>query len=188
MQPNVAQYPGQVYDGTSPERDDAEIRASCGPEDWEQLVVELQATQTELDTLKVAAPLHAKVTVTSAEILACNTAPVTLLPAPGAGLAHVIERVTIRNEFLTGAYTYTTIANLSYTDESGAPIIALLALFLEAAATTIMAGPSTLLTGAGASTSIVANAPVVFAAPDADPTTGAGSLVIDIWYNTIATV
>jgi hypothetical protein len=133
------------------------------------------------------APKHARVTVTSAEILACNTTPVELIAAPGAGLANVVERVVVRNEFLTGAYAYTTVANISYTDEAGAPIVALVALFLEAAATTIMAAASTLLTGAGAATSVVANAPVVFGAPDADPTTGAGSLVFDIWYHTVAT-
>lgn len=141
----------------------------------------------ELDSLFGLAPKHIRRTVTSAEILAANTTPITLIPAPGAGLANVVERVVVRNEFDTGAYAYTTIANLSYTDEGGAPIVAFLATFLEAVATTIMAAASTLLDGAGASTSVVANAPIVFGTPDADPTTGAGSLVIDIWYHTVAT-
>lgn len=131
-------------------------------------------------------PQHTRVTVTSAEILACNTTPVVLLAAPGAGLVNVVERVVVRNVFDTGAYAYTTIANISYTDESGAPIVALVALFLESVATAIMTGSSTLLTGAAAATRAVENAAIVFGAPDADPITGAGSLVFDLWYHTVA--
>ncbi len=140
----------------------------------------------ELDVLTILAPTQRRVTVTSAQILAANTSPVELIPAPGAGFATVVERVVAKNVFDTGAYAYTTIANISYTDEAGAPILAFLALFLEAAASVIMAGASTLLTGAGAATAVVEDAAVVFGTPDADPTTGAGTLVIDLWYHTVA--
>ncbi len=139
------------------------------------------AVNTEL------APQHKRITVTTSEILACNTTPVELLAAPGAGFAHVIERAVIRNEFLTAAYDFSTVANISYTDESGAPIIALAALFIEAAATVIASRPGELTGDGGASTGVQVNAPVVFGAPDADPTTGEGSFVIDLWYRTVAT-
>ena len=142
--------------------------------------------RAELDELLELAPKHVRVTLTSAQLLDCNSNPVVLLAAPGAGLVHVVERAVVKNVFDTGAYAYTTIANISYTDESGAPIIAMVALFLETVATALASLPSTLLTGAAAATRPVANAPVVFSTPDADPTTGAGTMVIDLWYRTVA--
>ena len=94
--------------------------------------------KNELADLDDRTPRHKRVTVTSAEILAMNTTPVVLLASPGAGKANIIERVVVRNQFLTGAYAFTTIANISYTDESGAPIVAFVALFLETVATAVL--------------------------------------------------
>lgn len=180
----TADYPGAIWDGLSTDRSlrstDTEPRAN----DWDQAVAEILALQTQLG---IVPPRHVKVTVTSAQILLANTTPTVVLAAPGANLVNIIDRVVVRNEFLTGAYAYTGVANLSYTDETGAIVVAMDALFLETAATAIASIPSTLLTGAAAATRAVADAAIVFGTTDADPTTGAGSLIFDIYYRTIAT-
>ena len=191
MSINDPQYPGQVWDGLGPNRLNREQDASPDFEDWDQIVAELISTQEELDAQVAAAALvdqkHARVTVSSVEILAANTTPTELIAAPGAGFVNIVDRVVVRNAHGGTDYAFTTIANISYTDEAGAPITAFLATFLEAAAEVLMTDAATLLTGAGAATSPVANAAIVFGAPDADPTLGDGTLVIDLYYRTIAT-
>ncbi len=178
-----ADYPTKVWDGLSVRRLARDL-ASPSATDWDQIVSELIATQTELDRVSDGVAT-AKVTVSSAQILACNGTPVELIAAPGAGKLIVVDHISVKNVFNTAAYAYTTVANLSYTDQAGAVIQDLVALFLESVATAIAAHSPSALTGAAAATRAVENAAVVFAAPDADPTLGDGTLIFNLRYRTL---
>ncbi len=174
----VAQYPGQIWDGLSSNRARRGIHRGAEAEDWDRISAELLALQNAIGT----EVYHKRIIVTTAQQLACNTTPVALIAAPGAGIAIIVEQIVAKQTFLAAAYSYTTVANISYTDESGAVIQDYTALFLETAATAISAHAPSALTGAAAATRVVENAPVVWGAPDADPTTGDGPLVFDIRY------
>lgn len=177
----TAQYPGAIWDGLSSNRGNRGIHRGAEAEDFDRIAAELIATQTQLDAVN-AKILTKRVTVTTAQQLTSKTVPTILIAAPGAGIAIIVEQIVAKQTFLAAAYAYTTVANISYTDESGAVIQDYTALFLETVATAISAHAPNVLTGAAAGTRVVENAPVVWGAPDADPTTGDGPLVIDIRY------
>jgi len=75
-------------------------------------------------TLAVATPertLHRDLVVTTAQVLALNAAPITIVPAPGASLALIFEGAVIHKPAGTA---YAGIAagedlSVKYTDESG---------------------------------------------------------------------
>lgn len=49
---NTASYPGAIWTGSSPVRQDLTVNRGPDTEDWEQIVAELIATQTDLYNLK----------------------------------------------------------------------------------------------------------------------------------------
>ena len=84
----------------------------------EEIRKELTNAKTEIEALG----LVTIVDITSAQLLALNATPVTLMAAPGAGLAIVIDRV---EAYKAAGTAYDGIASgedltLKYTDASGA--------------------------------------------------------------------
>ena len=72
MSKNAPQYPGQVYDGTSPTRSSRTIDRGSEAEDHDQLVAEIIATQEHLNGL-----IAGLITVTSlnVDVFAPTTVP-----------------------------------------------------------------------------------------------------------------
>lgn len=124
----------------------------------------------------------AEVTLTSAQILALNATPITVLAAPGAGFVNIVKRVYATKAAGTA---YAGIAAgedlaIKYTDASGA-----------VAATCEMTGfadstSATQSLGVGASCLPVANAALVAHMLTGEITTGNSDFKLRIKYETVA--
>lgn len=125
---------------------------------------------------------HVKLTLTSAQILALNTTPIALIPAPGAGYAiSVLEAVAVLT-FKTTAYTGTNDLNLNYTNGSGVAVTAAFphATFMNGGATNYYKVDSV------ANNVITANAAVVANVPTANPAAGDSTITIDVAFRVVA--
>lgn len=120
----------------------------------------------------------ATVTLSSADILALNTTPITLVAAPGAGKYLGIHKVLVH---LTGSTTaYTLVDSVGVRLTGSTPFLSL---------ATLLSGDtgnrtyqfSTLEPSGG--TSAFENTAVDLYAIDGDPTLGDGGLVITVWYS-----
>lgn len=124
--------------------------------------------------------LKANVTLTSAQILALNATPISVLAAPGAGFANVIYSVYATKAAGTA---YAGIAAgediaFRYTDASGA-IVATLEMtgFADSASATQGVAQ-------GTSNNVVANAAIVANMTTGEITTGTSDFKLTIYYRT----
>lgn len=125
-------------------------------------------------------------TITSAQLLALNATEQTVVAAPGANLAIVPTRVTIRH---AGGTAYAGIAGgedlvLKYTDDSGAQCSQVIETtgFLDQTTAQIRTAGGIL-----ASVAPVANAPVVLHLLAGEITTGNFDLIVKVDYDIILT-
>ena len=141
----------------------------------------LSGIQTLIGTVK-------STTVTSAQLLALNATPQTVVPALGAGFAIIPLRVAISKPAGTA---YAGIASgedlvLKYTNGSGAQcssVIETTGFLDQTTAQTRMAGmPGSVTTTAG-DYAPVANADVVLHLLSGEITTGDSPLYVRVWYD-----
>jgi len=130
--------------------------------------------------------------VTSAQLLALNATPQTIIPAMGAGFAIVPTMVAVRHE---GGTAYSGIAAgedlvLKYTDGSGDQCSSVIETtgFLDQTTAQIRVahGPASTGSTAGSFTP-VANAPVVLHLLTGEITTGDFDLIVRVDYKLIRT-
>lgn len=123
---------------------------------------------------------NAVLELTSAEILALNTTPQTLVVAPGAGKATKVDWVMGTIDFLTAAYATNTTLEFRYTDGSGAKVATDMAALLNATADkTVTVG------GLVTEVVVVENAPIVVNVATGDPVTGAGTVTLYAKYSVV---
>lgn len=121
------------------------------------------------------------VTLTSAQLLAINTTPIEVVAAPGSGKAIVVESVVAFNDFVTAAYSAgTDTLDLKYTNGSGATLVSLTNAFLESSADARAAVHSS------TQYALTQNAAVVAYVGTGNPTTGAGSIALRIFYKEVS--
>ena len=133
----------------------------------------IERKQQELKTLK-------RFTLTSAQILALNTTPITLIEA-FINSVIIVEGITARLNFNTTAYTGANALEFRYTDASGAKVTAdLSSAFLNSAATAYAS-----VTGIEAQITPVLNAPIVVRVPTANPATGNSTLDLFIRFRIV---
>lgn len=124
----------------------------------------------------------AKVTVSSAELLAISTTPKVLIAAPGAGKFILPLSISIKYNYLTAAYATNTDLALKYT--SFTSILTISGLIDQTQSQFYAALPaSTLFQVAAADIPALLNNNFVLTTPTVgDPTTGAGTLDIYITW------
>jgi hypothetical protein len=133
------------------------------------------------------------VTVSSAQLLALNATPKTLVAAPGAGFAIIPKRVLI---YKPAGTAYAGVAAgedlvLKYTDGSGAQCSSVIETtgFLDQATaqTRVAHAPGSMTTVAGDYTP-VANAALVLHLLSGEIITGTSPLYVKVWYDVVQTV
>ncbi len=121
--------------------------------------------------------------LTSAQILALNTTPITLIAAPGAGYAINLISVMGSLTFATAAYaTHTELDIIDAT--SSAVLFKDTATLLAATASKVATVPVN--TNSNAGLVVTANAAVNATVATGNPATGAGTLKLYTTYNIIA--
>lgn len=119
---------------------------------------------------------RAYITLTSAQILALNATPITLIPAYGASTVIIVKRVTAKLNFNSVAYTGANNLETRYTDGSGAKAASdMTAAFINSAASAFYNAPD-------AAVLAVANAPIVVTVPTASPAAGNSTMSIEVEF------
>lgn len=123
---------------------------------------------------------RARVTLTSAQILALSTTPIQILPAGGTGAYISIDEILVKGP-ATGSTPYTgaNALEIRYTDGSGVKLTG------DAAAALINSASGRVDKVVGAAGTAVANAAVVAVVPTANPAAGTGTITLDIVYRVI---
>lgn len=118
--------------------------------------------------------------LTTAQVLALHTTPVSLIPAPGAGKYIEVISVVAKTTFNTIAYTGSNALELRYTDGSGVKVTG------DIAAALVNAAATRADKALGAAVAVmVANAAVVAVVPVADPAAGNSPITIDVLYRIV---
>lgn len=123
-----------------------------------------------------------QVALTSANILAMNATPVSLIAAPGSGKMIIVEDILLKMTTTATAYANGGAVEFRYTNGSGAKVTA------DIAAAIITAGAGTTYTkvaGIEASMVPVINAAIVITNATAAFITGTGSGVLTIKYRIV---
>lgn len=121
------------------------------------------------------------VTLTSAQVLASNTTPITLVPAPGAWKAVHVESIVWSVDYNSAAYATNTTMEARYTDGSGTKVTADITSLLTATADTILS-----VWGIEAQLVLTQNAPVVIRTATGNPATGNSPVTFTVFYRVVS--
>src|SRR5690348_3710775 len=126
----------------------------------------------------------ATVNVTSANILAMNGAPVTVLAAPGAGKAIIVDSILF--EMTTTSTQYANGGVVQFVYHGGS--VQVTGNTIPAATVTATAGTTNTLVGSGSPSNgivVAANTAIDITNATAAFITGTGTAVLKIWYSII---
>lgn len=141
---------------------------------------QLTANETRITNLENSTVTEAVVTLTSAQVLALNTTPRTLVAAPWAWKFIDVESITWYVDYNSAAYATNTTLEFRYTNASWAKVTADEAALLTATAdkvNTVKAVTTELVN--------VVNAPVVVNVATWDPITGNSPVKFIVRYKVV---
>lgn len=121
-----------------------------------------------------------KVTLTSAQVLALYTTPISLVAAPGVGSAIVVHRVTGSVDYNSAAYATNTTQEVRYTNGSGTKVSADFTALVTATADKFVS-----VGGIEAATVLTENAAVVVCNATGNPTAGNSPVSFTIDYSIV---
>lgn len=150
---------------------------ASGPGSVAATIASNAVTQAKLDPSVLK---FTDVTLSTAQILALNGTPISVLAAPGAGICNVVQSVYATMDFVTAAYSASTDPlEIRYTNGAGAKAAELSNAFLEAAADAreLVQPTSPVIP--------VENAALVAYVPNANPTTGDSDIKLRIFYRQV---
>lgn len=138
--------------------------------------------ELELGEIPIQALRYAEVVLTPAEILALNSAPKELVPAPGAGFVHEFISAIMILDYETVAYA--TNGNLTVQNESATALsnTVLLANLLAATADKMVQLGA--LDTADTGTVLAENEAIQLACATGDPTAGNSPMRVKVVYRT----
>jgi hypothetical protein len=125
---------------------------------------------------------RAKVILTSAQIKALNSGPITILPTPGATKAIQVLGLAAKLKYGSIAYTGANALEFRYTNAAGSKVTG------DIAAALINNGSNRTDTAIPVAVTAPVNAPIVACVPTANPAAGDGTIEIDILYRSFSTV
>jgi hypothetical protein len=125
-----------------------------------------------------------RIILTNAQLLALNTSPVTLIPAPGAGMMTTVRGYVLSLTFVTTALSGGGVPNIFYGSSSGQVAVAGSTISTTLGNTASVIGSSNPPGSAGAP-SLFTNLPIVLAQPDGDYTTGDSTATITLLYSMV---
>lgn len=127
--------------------------------------------------------LTAVVTLTSAQVLALNTTPITLVAAPGTGNAVIFDGATAKLVFNSTAYTDSSgVLTIAYTNSSGVAVGPTIpASFVTTSSGTAYAYVPPVATELAPAV----NAPLVIYCTSANPTAGNSTIQVTIQYHVL---
>lgn len=123
----------------------------------------------------------AEVTITTAEVLALNTTEKTLVSAPWAGKAIIVDKIITSVDYNSAAYATNTDMEFRYTDKTGTKVSADITSLLDATADKVVTA-----WGIEAQLVPVVNAPVVANVATGDPVTGDSDVKVTVVYRVVS--
>lgn len=123
----------------------------------------------------------AKTTLTTAQVLALFTTPISLVAAPGAGYAILVHRVTGAVDYNSAAYATNTTQEVRYTNGSGTKVTADFTALVTATADKFVS-----VGGIEAATVLTENAAVVVCNATGDPVTGNSPVSFTVDYSIVS--
>jgi len=118
--------------------------------------------------------------LTSAQVLALNTTPISLVADPGAGYGIVVHRITGAVDYNSAAYATNTTVEFRYTNGSGTKVTADMAALITATADKVVT-----VGGIEAALVVTANAAIVAVAATGNPATGNSPVAFDVEYTIV---
>lgn len=143
------------------------------------------ATQNNVSQQVTQEWIPFSVTLTSAEVLALNGTPITLVPAQGAGVGILAEAVTYSLAFGTTAYATNGVLNVGCDTATIAQYSATANAFLFGTVSKTVKA-SQVATTAVANTQIIANKALTASVGTGNPTAGDSTITIQGVYKQIA--
>lgn len=134
------------------------------------------------DEVKKALELNEQldITITAAQMLASFTTPIALLPAPGAGLAIIVDAVYSTMDYNTTTYAVGAGETLDIKYSGGAVRVSLTEAYLESAA-----DARQYVKSAVAASTPAVNTAVVAQMSATNPTTGNSAVKLRVYYRIV---
>jgi hypothetical protein len=128
-------------------------------------------------------PLVSDITLTAAQVKALFSSPITIVPAPAAGVINVVDCILFGSTFVSAAYAGANALEFRYTNASGAKVTADIASgtlnFSSGTKYAVVHGVTTELAA-------VAAAAIVVCVPVANPTTGDSLVRFRVHYHEVS--